>query len=68
MGADLGAVHEVTDPEVINIVHFKGFAHIGALLGYKPPFGFNDPQQGVVVNRGLTQEPLISKLFIELLH
>ena len=30
--ADLWAVHEVTDPEIVYIVHLIGFSHIGAGL------------------------------------
>jgi len=68
VGADLGAVHEVADPEVIDIVHLKSFAHIGALFDREPTLSLKDPEQGIVVNGGLAQEILISKIFIELLN
>jgi len=68
VGADGRAVHEVTDPEVIDIIDLEGFAHIAAFYDGKPPLGFHDPQQGVVVNGGLAQEIVIPKLFIELLN
>jgi hypothetical protein len=68
VGADRRAVHEVSDPQVINIVHLEGFAHIAAFGECKPSLGFHDPQQGVVVNGGLAQEILVPKIFIELLN
>ena len=37
-GADLGAMHEVADPEIIDVVHFVGLADIGALLPGEPPW------------------------------
>jgi|GEM_PF-5433766 hypothetical protein len=61
------SVHEVADPEVVDVVHFKGFPHIGALLDREPPLGFDHPQEGVVVDRGIPQEPLIPKLLVEFL-
>ena len=67
-GTDLGAVHEVRDPEVIDVVHFVGFAHIGAILYAKPSLLFDHPEQGVIVNRRVPQQILIPKRFIELLH
>jgi hypothetical protein len=41
---DLRAVHEVADPEVIDVIDFEGFADIGALGKGKPALGFNDTQ------------------------
>ena len=32
LGANLGPMHEVADPEVIDIIHLVGFSHIGAGL------------------------------------
>jgi len=58
-------VHEVADPQVIDIVHLEGFAHIGALFNCKPSLAFNDSEQGVVVNRGLAKETLLSQFLIE---
>jgi hypothetical protein len=65
VGADGRAVHEVAHPQVIDVIHLEGFAHIGAFFGCKPPLGFHDPEQGVVVNRGLAEEILISQVLIE---
>ena len=65
VGADLRAVHEVADPEVVDVIHLKGFAHIGALLDREPALGFNDSEQGVVVDGGIPQQVLVPKLFIE---
>jgi hypothetical protein len=65
--ADRRAVHEVAEPQIIDIVYLEGFAHIGAFFGGKPPLGFDDSEQGVVVDGGLTEETLVSQLFIEFL-
>jgi hypothetical protein len=67
-GADLGSVHEVRDPEIIDVVHFVGLAHIGSILEGKPSLLFDHPKQGIVVNRGVAQQILVPKLFIESLH
>jgi len=61
-------MHEVADPQVIDIVHLEGFAHIAAFCDCKPSLGFHDPEQGVVVNGGLAQEILVPKIFIKLLN
>jgi hypothetical protein len=58
-GADLWAVHEVTDPEVVYIVHLIGFSHISAGLDRQPPMLFDQSKKGVVVNGGITQQVLI---------
>jgi hypothetical protein len=67
-GADLRAMEEVADPQVIDVVHFVGFAHIGALFGREPPLAFDHPEQGVIVDGRLTQDSLISELFVESLY
>ena len=51
VGADLGAMHEIRDPEVVDVIHLEGFAHIGAIFERKPALGFNDPEKGIVVDR-----------------
>ncbi len=66
-GADLGAMHEIRDPEIIDVFDFVGFTHIGPILKRKPSLLFDHSEQGVVVNRRLSQKLLISKHFIELL-
>ncbi len=43
-GTDLGAVHEIRDPEVIDVIHFIGLAHIGPLLEREPPMLFDHPE------------------------
>jgi len=65
VGTDLGSVHEVADPQLIEVVHLVGLSGIGAFLDRKPPLGFHHPEQGVVVDRGIPQQVLIPKLFIE---
>jgi hypothetical protein len=60
-GADLGTMHEIRDPEIVDIVHFVGLAHIGPLLKGEPSLFFNHPKQGVVMNRRMAQEILIPK-------
>ena len=67
MELHLGSVEEVAYPEVIDVVQFVGLAHVGAFFQGEPPLGFDDPQQGVVVNRGIPQEMLITKIFVEFL-
>jgi hypothetical protein len=67
-GADLWAVHEVTDPEIIYIVHLIRFSHICAGFDPQPPLLFDQSKKGVVVNRGFTQKPLIPEVFVELLY
>ena len=67
-GTDLGAVHEVRDPEVIDVFDFVGLAYIGSILEKEPSLLFDHPEQGVVVNRRLAQQILISKHFIKFLH
>ena len=67
-GADLGAVHEIRDPEIVDVVHFVGLAHIGPILERKPSLLFDHPEQGVVVNGRVSQQILIPKHFIEFLH
>ena len=39
--ADLRAVHEVADPEVIDIVDLKSFAPIGSEFDGEPTLGFD---------------------------
>jgi len=67
-GADLGAMHEIRDPEIVDVIHFVGLAHIGPILEGKPSLFFDHPEQGIVVNRGVAQQILIPKLFIKFLH
>lgn len=66
--ADLGAMHEIRDPEIVDVIHFVGLAHIGPILKREPSLLFNYPEQGIVVNRRLSQQILIPKLFIEFLY
>jgi hypothetical protein len=68
LGEDPGSVHEVADPEVVDVFHLVGLSEVGAFLDWEPCVGFDDPQQGVVVDRRLAQEVFFSEDFIELLH
>ena len=34
--ADLGAMHEIRDPEIVDVIHFVGLAHIGPILEREP--------------------------------
>jgi hypothetical protein len=43
------------------MVDLEGLAHIGAFFDRKPALGGHHPQKGIVVHRGLTQQPLIAK-------
>jgi len=61
-------MHEVRDPEIIDIVHFVSFACIGSTPWRKQSLFFDYPKQGVVVNRRVTQQVLIPKFFKEHLH
>jgi len=67
-GADLGAMHEIGDPEIVDVIHFVGLAYIGPILEREPSLLFNHPEQGVVVNGRLSQQILIPKHFIKFLH
>jgi len=67
-GADLGPVHEVRDPEIIDVVHFVGLAHIGPIFMRKPSLLFDHSEQGIVVNRRVAHQIQVPKLFIEFLH
>jgi len=40
-GADLGSVHEIRNPEIIDVFDFVGFAHIGPILERKPSLFFD---------------------------
>lgn len=60
-------MHEVANPEVVDVVHLEGFAYIGSLLDREPTLGFDHSEEGVVVDRGIPQEPLIPELFVEFL-
>jgi len=66
-GANLGAMHEIRDPEVVDVIHFIGLAHIGPLLQREPSLGFDDPEQGIVVNGRVPQEVLIPEHLIKFL-
>jgi hypothetical protein len=66
-GANLGAMHEIRDPEVVDVIHFISLTHIGPLLEREPSLSFDDPEQGVVVNGRVSQEILIPKHFIKFL-
>ena len=46
-GADLGAMHEIRDPEIIDVLYFVGLAHIGPILEGEPSLLFDDPEQGI---------------------
>ena len=56
-------MEEVADPQVIDVVHFVGFADIGALFGGEPALRLEQAQKGIVVNGGLAQKSLIPELF-----
>lgn len=66
-GEDARSVHEVADPEVVDVFHLVGLALVGALLDGEPAVVFDDPEQGVVVDRGIAQEALIAEGLVELL-
>jgi hypothetical protein len=55
----LGAVHEVGDPQLVDMIHFKGFAHIGAGIHGQPALGGDEAQKRIVVHGGLTEQALI---------
>jgi len=42
--ADLGAMHEVRDPEIVDVVYFVGLAHIGPMLQWEPSLLFDHPE------------------------
>ena len=67
-GADLGTMHEIRDPEIVDVVHFVGLTHIDPALEGKPSLLFDDPEQGIVVNRRVAQQVLVPKLFIKFLY
>jgi fatty acid-binding protein DegV len=52
------------DLQIVGAI-INGIANIGALFGCKPSLAFNDSEQGIVVNRGMSQNTLIRQLFIE---
>jgi len=62
-GANLGAMHEIRDPEIVDIFDFVGLVHIGAILEGKSSLLFDHPKQGIVVNRRVAQQILIPKFF-----
>jgi len=62
-----GAVEEVAYPEFVDVVQFVGLARVGSVFQGEPAPGFDDPQQGVVVNRRIPQKALFPEVFIELL-
>jgi len=43
-GADLGPVHEIRDPEIVDVVDFVGLAHIGPILKREPSLFFDHPE------------------------
>jgi len=45
-GADLGAMHEIRDPEIVDVFDFVSLAHIGPLLEREPSLLFKYPEQG----------------------
>ena len=61
-------MHEIGDPEIIDVIHFVGLTHISPILNREPSLLFDHPEQGVVVNGRLSQQILIPKHLIELLY
>ena len=66
--SDFWAVHKVADPQLVDVVQFIGFSHICAGLDCQPLILFDHPKEGVVVNGGFTQQPLIPEVLVELLY
>ena len=64
---DLGAVHEVANPELVYVFHLVGLSLIGAVFEIEPALLFDHSEKGVVVDGGLTQKPLGLKVLIEFL-
>ena len=62
--ADGRSVHEVADPQVIDIVHLEDIGDVDAFCGCKPSLSFHDSEQGVIVARGLTEQTLVSQVFM----
>ena len=63
-----GAVHEVTDPKVVDIVHFISLSHIGACLDCQEPLLFDNTKQGVVMHGRVSEETLVPEIFVEFLN
>jgi hypothetical protein len=53
--AYLRAMHKVTDPEVVYVIGLEGFADIRAMVKRKPALGFNDTEQSIIVDGGITE-------------
>jgi hypothetical protein len=52
---DVRAMHKVPYPKVIDLCHFIGFADILTAFRGQPVIGFDDPNQGIVVDRWFSQ-------------
>jgi hypothetical protein len=65
--ANLRTMHEIRDPEIVDVIHFVGLSHIDPILKREPSLLFDHPEQGIVVNGRLPQEILIPKHFIKFL-
>jgi hypothetical protein len=62
---DLGAVHEVANPEVVYVFHLICLSLIGAGFEVEPALLFDHSQEGIVVDGGLTQKALGLKVLIK---
>jgi hypothetical protein len=61
-------MHEIRDPEIVDVVYFVGLAHIGSIFEREPSLLFDHAEQGIVVDRRLSQQILVPKHFIKFLH
>ena len=68
VGGNAGPVHEVADPEVVDVFHLVGLSPVGAALYGEPAVVFDDPEKRIVVDRGVSQEVLVPEGLVELLH
>ena len=50
-----GTMHEVTDPQIVDVVHLIGLSDIGSGLNLKPALIFDCPEKRVVVHGGFPQ-------------
>ncbi len=48
-------MHEICDPEIVDVFDFIGFTHIGPILEGKPTLFFDRTEQGVVMNRRFSE-------------
>jgi hypothetical protein len=64
---DLGAVHEVCDPQVVDVFNFVGFSDVGSGLEVEQAMFFDGSEQGVVVDGGMPEKALVAEVLVEFL-